>query len=248
MLDHEIISPENLSYFCNTNEGYLTGQPRGIVLEVPGLGGGSCLGGVMDMRPYETPYTKALAEAGLVIAYTFPGPWSYMNRGAVRICDLIVDALRTKYSLSDHSPLIVSGGSMGGLGALIYTADSRHTVTACVAACPRVEASSTAHSFPWQLRGLVSAIAAYEMPLEEALHTISPRHRVSDMPCIPYFIVCDDEDEVCKPEQITAYVEELRKKTKADIIYHRLPGCKHGEFTPSVRRALTDFIIHSSQF
>ena len=85
MKDFEIISPETLYMFCNTNEGYLSDAPRGIVLEVPGLGGGSCLGGVMDMRPYETPYTKRLADEGLVVAYAFPGPWSYMNRGAVRI-------------------------------------------------------------------------------------------------------------------------------------------------------------------
>lgn len=243
MKDCEIIAPETLSYFCNTNEACLTQKPHGIVLEVPGLGGNSCLGGVMDMKPYHTAYTRALAEAGLVVAYAFPGPWSYMNRGAVRICDLIVDALRTKYGLPDDSPLVVCGGSMGGLGALIYTADSRHTVTACVAACPRLEVSPTAFSFPWQPRGYLSAIAAYDMPLFEAMKTISPLHRLSDMPNIPYFIVCDEEDELFDPDDITAYAEALAKQVTASVVYHRLPGCKHGEFTPEVRQQLHQFII-----
>jgi len=169
-----------------------------------------------------------------------------MNRGAVRICDLIVDALRTKYGLGDDSPLIVSGGSMGGLGALIYAADSRHRVTGCVSACPRIDASPTAFTQPWQLRGIVSAIAAYDMPLEDALHTISPRHRLKDMPSIPYFIVCDEEDELMDPDAMTEYAEDLRKATASEVIFHRLPHCKHGEFTPEVRAELTEFIIRSS--
>ncbi|MBE6637497.1 MAG: hypothetical protein E7618_06825 [Ruminococcaceae bacterium] len=243
MSDNKFINPETLLQYCNTNEAFLEKKVRGIVLEFPGLGGGSCLGGLMDLMSYDTPFTRQFADAGLVVAYTFPGPWSWMNKGAVRMADLIVDALREKYQLSEDSPLIATGGSMGGLGALIYTASSRHKVTACAAACPCYDLTTCYDVVPHFARTVVSAVSTYDMPLEEAIKTISPLYRLDDMPSIPYFIVCDEADDLFPADGMHDYVKKLEEATESQVIYHRLPGQPHGGFTPEVRQALNDFVI-----
>ncbi len=139
--DASYIHPDTLPYYCRTNETLLPAdvRPKGIVLEFPGLDGNSCLGGSMnELTPYVTPFTQRCAEHGIIAAYLFPGPWSWMNRGAVRLTDLVVDALIEKYGFDMKDPvrLAVTGGSMGGQSALIYTMDSRHAVDACAAHCP----------------------------------------------------------------------------------------------------------------
>ena len=120
--DRRFIHPDTLPYYCNTNAHLLTTTPRAFVLEFPGLGGGSCLGGCMEQGPYNSPLAGFLAEQGILLVYTFPGPWSWMSRGAVRMINALVDALREAYGFTSDTPWAVMGGSMGGTGALIYAA------------------------------------------------------------------------------------------------------------------------------
>ena len=77
--DAGYIHPETLRYYCCTNETLLAPGTHvtGFVLEFPGLGGDSCLGGRMDnLTSYENAFTRRCAENGIVAAYMFPGPWS----------------------------------------------------------------------------------------------------------------------------------------------------------------------------
>ena len=163
--DAKYINKNTVSSYCCTNEALIPEGKTvtGFVLEFPGLDGNSCLGGSMDnMTVYSNAFTKECAEQGIVVAYMFPGPWSWMNKGAVRITDLVVDALADKYGFKDDSEfsLVVMGGSMGGQAALIYSMDSRHKIDACVAHCPCynvVECFSSHEAFP---RTFLSAVNA----------------------------------------------------------------------------------------
>ena len=145
--DTSYVNATNFLQFCRSNESLLTTAPRGIVLEFPGLDGNSCMGGRQDpLGPYvksSSGFPEATARAGLVHLYMTPGAWSWMNPGVVRITDLVVDAVRTKYALGETAPLVATGGSMGGLGALVYAARSRHHVTAVAAACPCYDVLAT---------------------------------------------------------------------------------------------------------
>ena len=234
--DRRFINPETLSAYCNTNAHLLTIPPVAFVLEFPGLGGGSCLGGSMDMGDYQSPLAQFLAAHGILLAYLFPGPWSWMNRGAVRMVDAVVDALREQYGLNEATPWMVMGGSMGGQSALIYAATHRehpaYTPTACIAHCPCVDVLDRYDCAPTVPRSLFRAVADYDMPIEEALQTISPVCRLADMPPIPYHIINDLSDELFPPEQMDAYVESLRRLGHR-VTYHRLENCRHGELTES---------------
>lgn len=241
MKDSEFISAENFRRYCSTNEAYVTRPIRAIALEFPGLGGGSCLGGQMDAAEYATPYARQLGADGILLIYTCPGPWSWMNRGAVRICDLIEDAAISAFGLPADVPTVATGGSMGGLGALIFAIESRHNVTACAAACPCYDVLKDYASHEDFARTFLSAVAAYDMPLEDALKSISPIHQLDRLPRIPYYIVGDGQDDCFSIEGMDAFVAAM-KQAGHDVDYRRLPGLGHGGFTPEARDGLTDFV------
>lgn len=228
--DKQIINSSTLSLFCNTNEAVLTLPVRGFILEFPGLGGGSCMGGIMDLAEYRGGYAEEMGKAGILVAYTFPGPWSWMNKGAVRYCELVAHAIREKYQLTDDTPWAVTGGSMGGLGALIFAAEAKIKPTACVAVCPCVDVPYCFETHGQFRRTLFRAVADYEGEIQENLLTLSPKHRIHDMPHIPYFLINDCADELFPEEQMDAYVEKLRGLGH-HVAYDRLPRCHHGEIT-----------------
>lgn len=242
MQDRAYITPQNLDWYCNTNEKLLKRPVRGIVLEFPGLGGGSCIGGSTDRGDYTILHAAPLGEAGVLLTYAFPGPWSWMNPGAVRTTDLLVDALREKYGPAEDSPLVVTGGSMGGLGALVYTARSRHRVTACCAACPCVDVPKAFAAHPDFPRTFLSAAAGMDLPLEQALEFLSPLSHVDEMPDIPYHLMCDLADEVFFEPEFDAFAAALRARAQ-QVTCHKLPGCRHGEFTPEERCAFEAFYL-----
>ena len=91
-------------------------------------------------------------------------------------------------------------------------------------------------------RSLFRAVADYEMPIAEALKTISPVCRVNDLPRIPYHIINDLSDELFPPELMDAYVETLIGKGHS-VTYHRLPGCRHGELTGEEWEVIREFLL-----
>ena len=244
--DRDWINPATLDLYCNTNAHLLTASPIAFVLEFPGLGGGSCLGGSMDRAPYNGPLSGFFAEHGILQVYTFPGPWSWMNRGAIRMVNALVDAIRERYGLTEKTPWAVMGGSMGGMGALIYAAshggDPARTPCACLAHCPCVDVLNRVYCHPDVPRTLFCAVADYEMPVAEALKTLSPLHRLDDMPPIPYHIMNDLADELFPYEQMDRYVEELCSRGH-DVSYHRLENCRHGELPEEEWEHIRAFLL-----
>jgi len=234
------INKDTIYYYAKTNEKFIKAPIKGIALEFPGLGGGSCLGGLDDLGDYDTDFAKQAAEAGVVLAYVYTGPWSWMNTGAVRVADAVVDALKEKYNLGDV-PVTSSGGSMGGLGSLIYAASTRHKLTACVAACPCCDALDRYDAADEFRKTFVTAVAGYDCEnLEDAMKTISPMHRLDDMPFIPYFIANCCEDEVFPDAQLEEYVAKLKEKGH-DVDYVRMEGMTHGQFTEEGINRLREF-------
>ena len=104
--DKKIINKDTYLYYANTNEDFLTLPVKGIVVEFPGLGGGSCLGGRIEKSPYNNFRTKAFGKQGILIAYMFPGPWSWGNKGAVRMADAVIDAIAENTALAKIFPLL----------------------------------------------------------------------------------------------------------------------------------------------
>jgi len=240
--DSTYIRPDTVSLYANTNEAFLTGSVKGIILELPGLGGGSCMGGSMDLQAYGAPHAKTFAENGIVLAYLFPGPWSWGNRGAVRMADAAVAALAEKYGLGEKFPLLVSGGSMGGQGSLLYAAETRYSLCGVAAACPCTDIPALFHVRPEFPRTFLSAVAGYDMPFAEALERISPMHRIQDMPDTAYYICSNSVDELIPEAQIDAFVEALQNRG-ISVTYRRQPDTFHGQFLPEVWDEIHRFML-----
>ena len=239
--DKIYINKDTVSLYANTNENIIKLPIKGIIIELPGLGGSSCLGGTMDMKPYDAAHITNYAEKGILVAYMFPGPWSWGNKGAVRMTDALIDALIEKYRLDKDIPIVISGGSMGGLGSLNFASNTRHKLVGCAAACPVVDTvfSMEVHQhFP---RSLICAVASLDMPFEDALKTISPMENVEKLPLIKYYICSDGADELIPEEQIEAYINKMGDRG-LDVIYKAQPGLVHGGFTGEVWNELHKFM------
>ena len=172
-----------------------------------------------------------------------------MNKGAVRVTDLAVNAFMQKYGWASDGdfPLVVMGGSMGGQSALIYSIDSAHRVSACVAHCPCYDifdCFDALESFP---RTFVSAVNAYDMPLEEALKSISPNCRIDELPDIPYLITADEYDELIPVNGLEKYVEQVKNAGRS-VTYMRLAGQPHGGISPEDRARMDEFVLKYSRF
>lgn len=239
--DTQFINCETIDYYANTNEEFIKGEINGIVIEFPGLGGGSCLGGQMDRGVYDTYYTQDFAKNGILVAYLFPGPWSWGNKGAVRMADAVVTALKRKYRLCESIPLVACGGSMGGHGSLMFACKTSHKITAVAAACPGIDAVAYLDVHPDFPRTYVSAALVYDMSLMDALREMSPVCHIDDMPDVPYFICSDGKDEIFPEKDCENYVEALSKRGLS-VCYHAQPNLAHGHFYPEVREALHSFI------
>ena len=239
--DTGIINKDTYHYYANTNEDCLTLPVKGIVVEFPGLGGSSCIGGRIDMGSYCDERTKAFGEKGILVAYMFPGPWSWGNFTAVRMADAVVDALAEKYNLASGFPVASCGGSMGGTGALMYTLNSKFDICVTAAACPCVDVEACFYCHPEFPRTYISAVAMYDKNLDEALCEISPVVWVNDMPAGKYFICSDEKDELFPEVQCDLYVKKLTESGH-DVEYHKQPEKKHGEFYPEVRQRLHEVI------
>ena len=240
--DNTYIRPDTVTLYANTNETFLNGQVKGIILELPGLGGGSCMGGSMDRQEYSAPHAKNFAENGIVLAYLFPGPWSWGNRGAVRIADAVVAALAEKYGLGKEFPLLVSGGSMGGQGALMYAAETRYSLCGVAVACPCTDIPALFYVRPEFPRTFISAVAGYDMPLEEALQQISPINRVNDMQDTAYYICSNSADELIPELQIDTFTEALQNRG-ISVTYRRQPDTLHGQFLPEIWEEMHRFML-----
>lgn len=239
------INKDTYNLYAKTNESLINKEVKGLVVEFPGLGGGSCLGGTMDMGVYDGDFAKMCADEGIILAYIFPGPWSWMNKGAVKITDAIVDAIREKYNLDPDAPIGLSGGSMGGLGAMIYSLETKNKISAVGAACPCcdvLDRFNCKQTFP---RTFISAVACYEdMSMEDALKSISPMHRINDFKDVSYFITNSCEDEVFPEELLDSFVQKLLEKGHK-VEYRKMPGQKHGEFIPEIKDEFYKFVIDS---
>lgn len=239
----QCINKNTLNYFARTNEKILTGPIRGVVLEFPGLGGGSCMGGVDSVGEYTAAYGLRCGRENILLAYVFTGPWSWMNDSAVRITDAVVDAIWEKYGLSDDVPLISTGGSMGGCGALVYSVYAKRKPSACAANGPACDAMDIYYAHPDFARTLFNAVAHYECGFEEAMASISPLKLVDRMPDIPYYIVHTDMDDIIPVEKHSDLLVKRMRERGLDAEYIVVPDRGHCDLPPKDWNNMVRWVI-----
>ena len=160
---------------------------------------------------------EAMEYAAQNLLYVVPynNPWCWMNDQAVHYTDEIRDVLREHYGLSDQIGVVSTGGSMGGLSALVYTANSRTTPIACVANCPVCDLPYHFTEREDLPRTLYSAYGNEEgESLEDVLRLHSPVHMVDRMPRIPYTVLHCEKDTRVNLERHSELFVKLMEEAK----------------------------------
>jgi hypothetical protein len=177
----EWITYETLRLFAYSNDHLIQGPIRGIALEFFGLN-------AVQMIKEDPDVARMYAERGVAFVIPYCNPWAWMNRQAVRYTDEVVRALMARYGLPDSTPVVSTGGSMGGLAALVYMRYASLTPCACVTNCPVCDLPYHYTERPDLPRTLVSAFGEYECGLEEALRRHSPLHLADSLPKAKYHL------------------------------------------------------------
>jgi dipeptidyl aminopeptidase/acylaminoacyl peptidase len=218
-------------------EDLVKGQVRGIVFVFQGLNSTS-------MRKDANAEEKQWAAAGYLVVQPYYGPWCWMNRQAREMVDFLTDAVFEQFNLNDDAPIVITGNSMGGFGAILYSLYAKRPVTAVVAICPvcdlkfhyteREDIPRTIHCAYW----------GYEETFDERLRAHNPMEHVEQMPDIPYFIIHTSGDtSVSKAHHSDLFVQRMRE-TGHTIIYKEIEGGQHcGPIPEDIQKEKLDFIL-----
>ena len=199
----KIITYETLRSFAYCNDQLIHGQIKGIILEFDGLGSTAMFS--------ESKPGQFYAEQNILFVFPYNDPWAWMNRRAVAYTDEILDVLFDRYDLPENTPIVSSGGSMGGLSAIVYCRYAKRTPSLCVTNCPVCDLPYHYTERPDLPRTLYSAFAAYEGTLDEAMRSNSPLHLVGSLPRIRYVqFHCDNDHAVNIDKHSRRFVEAMQ--------------------------------------
>ena len=211
----KIITYETLRNFAYSNDHCIEGEIRGILLSFRGLG-------YANMATRDEGDALEYAAKGILYIIPYYNPWAWMNRQTVDYVDEIIDVLCQHYSLPQNLKIVSTGGSMGGLCALTYTAYAKRTPCACVTSCPVCDLPYHFTERPDLPRTLYSAFGTYEGTIEDALRSASPLHLAEKMPDIPYTIFhCDHDQSVNLEKHSMRFVEAMTPHH--DVTLHVIP-------------------------
>ena len=157
------------------------GGVRGVGLRFEGLG---CMNIKKDPDMWDLDWA---ARGGLVIT-PFHNPWSWMNDGTRAFVDELVDAVLARHGLGAGTPIVATGGSMGGHGALVWAMYSRHKLAGCMANCPPANLVAHYGERPDLPRTMHSAFGSYG-DITAELERHSPVHHPERLAKIPYLIL-----------------------------------------------------------
>lgn len=234
----KIITYDNLRSFAYVNDKICQKPIKGIVLSFFGLG-------KTVTFDVDTKEGEMYAERGIIYVYPYNNPWNWMNKQAIDFTDEIIDVLFEHYDLPCDTPIVSSGGSMGGHGALVYTAYAKRTPVACVTNCPVCDAFFHNSERPDLPRTYYSSFYNEEGSFEDALKRYSPFHLAEKMPKIKYRILhCEKDKSVNIDLHSKAFVKQM-ESFGHDITLDIVEGRGHCNLTLSAQRKFEQYIIES---
>ena len=236
-----IITYETLRSFAYVNDRIVAKPIRGIVLNFFGLNN-------KDMFNEDKSDAVYYAERGILFVVPYNNPWSWMNRQAVDYTDEILDVLIRQHNLPESIPIASTGGSMGGMAALVYSYYSKRTPAVCVANCPVCDMPYHYTERPDLPRTIYSAyfreINAAGGDVNRVLETVSPLHLAARMPDIPYYIFhCDSDKAVNKEKHSDRFVAAMQSANKK-ITYHVVCGTGHCDIGDVMKLRFKEYVVH----
>ena len=232
----KIITMQNLRSLAYCNIAICQKPIRGIVLSFFGRGGSA-------MYDEETDDGRRYAEKGILYLKPYQNPWAWMNRQTVDYVDELLDVLFAACGLPDDLPIVSTGGSMGGLSAIVYMAYAKRTPVACVANCPVCDLVYHFTERPDLPRTLYSAFYHEEGTVDEVLAKASPLHLTKEMPKVQYHIFhCDQDKAVNLQKHSGRFVDEM-KTLGHELTFDIVPGRGHCDLTDEMMEKYRAFVV-----
>lgn len=155
------------------------------------------------------------------------------------LADTVIDVLWDHYGLSATTPIVSSGLSMGGHGALLYSLYAKRKPVACVTNCPACDLLYLPNEHADAYSSFYSAFRDEPGTMEEILARHSPLHMAEAglFPKIPYTIFqCTEDVLVHKAMHADKLVDILQKRGYA-VDYRIVPDRGHCDLPPEMKRA-----------
>lgn len=238
---NKLITFETIRNFAYVNHEICQKPIRGIVLCFFGLGN-------KDMIKDESTEGEYFGEQGILYVHPYNNPWNWMNRQAVAYTDEILDVLIEALGLDDNIPIVSTGGSMGGMSALVYAYYARRTPVACVANCPVCDMPYHLTERPDLPRTLYSAFWHEEGDIATVLEAYSPLHLAPKMPRIPYTIFhCTADKSVNLEKHSDRFVAAMRENGQ-EVDFIIVPDRGHCDLPYAVKKqykaCIANAILH----
>lgn len=232
-----VINYENLRSFAYSNDKLITGEIKGVAIDFFGLG---CQ--AMYNRE-DTEMGKYLAERNILFFVPYSNPWGWMNKQEVNLTDTIMDILFERYGLDENTPIVSTGGSMGGLSSLVYCYYAKRTPVACVSNCPvcdLVYHFTEREDLP---RTIYSAFWDEEGDLDEVLSRYSPYHLAEKMPKIKYTLFHCSRDGAVNIEKHSEKFVNKMKENDFSVDYHVVPDRDHCDLSAEAKNLYYQAIV-----
>lgn len=231
-----IMTYENLRSFAYVNDAIVQQPIRGVALSFFGLGG-------MNMYAEDTDEGRFFAEHGVLYVVPYNNPWAWMNPQAVAYTDEILDVLFAHYDLNELTPVVSTGGSMGGQSALVYTRYARRTPAACVANCPVCDLVYHFTERPDLPRTLYSAFGRETGSVEAVLAKASPLHLAGEMPRVQYHIFHCDADLAVNLQKHSERFVQAMKALEHDLTFDVVPNRGHCDLTEEMKEKFRQYVL-----
>lgn len=242
------ITKNNLDDFCITNEKYLVDgkqKIKGLVVEFPGFDGNSCFGGNFNNTELNTYMGQRLAVNNILLVYVFTGPWNWMRDVSVNTVDNIIESVIEKYNLDTNIKIVLSGGSMGGLGALSYATYGKFKAISCAVSCPVCDLFAVSKFSHYFAASVYFACCHYNCEYDEAVKKLSPLYFVDKFPNIDYFILYCDNDQVIKTEENALPLINKMQEKELNLEIYRVYGAGHCEHSMKDNKKFVEYILNS---
>lgn len=233
----QYINSENLSDYAFLNNDTLTYPLRAICV---------CFHGYTDATMYEKSNETAryLGERGIAWVFPYYSVWAWMSYNSQEFNEQVISAVYEKLGAEDSVPLIVCGGSMGGLTALNYLIYGKRKAIGCALNCPATDMNRLFSDRRDFRRAILSAHIEEEAPLDDIMRRYSPVCFAKDLPRIPYYFVFGESDIYFLKTQMPGIIEKFEQYA-LEYTLLTVPGMGHCDLEnfPDVQQAYCDFIV-----
>lgn len=196
----QFINEENFFDYAFVNTDALSFPVKAVCVEFHGY---------TDATTYSVSSAKAklLGEQGIAWVFPYYSVWAWMSRSSQEFNEQVLDAVYKKLRIPDTTPLIITGGSMGGLTSLCYLIYGKRKAAACAVNCPVTDMAKFFDIVPDARRAILSAHLLEEKPFRAVLDSYSPVKLVDKLPTIPYLLIYGEKDERITEEFMPQFLE-----------------------------------------